>query len=145
MIPEAPNYSEAKATMIACCYRDPQIGEIFEVTASGVTETWIMSGITWEREMYHDVRGYAYTLPLRPKMSFEFKVLPAGMPLSMSERMECNNVVRASQWRYWMEQGILEYIGCLDLFDPSCVQLLKPRLKSTTVNSYGEETITDEL
>jgi hypothetical protein len=143
MIPDLPTLSEAKDALFRYCSRDPMIGEIFEVTAAGVKETWIMCGITWQREVMHDVRGYAITLPLRPKMSFEFKVLPAGLPYNMVERIHSNMVVKASEFRYWMEQGTLEFIGSLDPYDPSCVQLLKPRVEY--LNEGEQSGITAEL
>lgn len=129
--------------MFAVCHRDPQIGEIFEITAAGVTERWVMSGITWERETFTDVRGYMHTLPLRPKMTYEFKVLVGNLPLTLAHQMESNMTVKASEWRYWQENGLTEYIGSLDLFDPSCVHFLSPRLK---LKNLGEtEDITNEL
>jgi hypothetical protein len=142
MIPENPTRAESKAVMIAYCRRDPQIGEIYDITASGVTERWVMSGITWERETINTIRG-AIMLPLPPKMTFEFKVLSQNMPVTIAHRMESNMQVRASQWRYWQEQGIPEYVGCLDLYDPSCVAFLSPRVEF--LNEGEQRGITAEL
>jgi hypothetical protein len=128
--------------MFALCQRDPQIGEIYEITASGVTERWVMSGITWEREHFQHL-GRTILLPLRPKMTFEFKVLAASVPIQLAHRMESNMAVKASQWRYWHEQGITEYVGCLDLYDPSCVQFLSPHVEFA--NSSGGDHTIDEF
>lgn len=126
MIPENPTREESKQTVLRCCCRGMELGEIYEVTEfgpNGCTEMWMLTETGWDRPT-REIHGMMVVLPLRPRIHYTFTVVErSGHMITGFERTtnlhyagEHTRIkVSDREWQQLHENGLVQFVGFAEM------------------------------